>query len=269
MKNTLLTATLLLSATSIVNAESVVTNSGEQFEASAIAGDGDCAFNSIGKTREEVVAALKSAVEDHDAAYKGFDASRGALHDAVAGLSQYSSNVETVLSDVDSFIAASASQYAADSDFRSPSKLAESAVAEFRAGLGSFSADDFLQARLLLQNRLLNMYYERYEAFQEALKQELMESRVLEVNLSTKAGVLKGIDDVFAKNNGQASWLPMGLVFGVNERLGLNVAVWSSRNEPAGQLKLYQFSGNNVLDSSVVHVRWSGGHFDRFVVPSS
>ncbi len=269
MKNTLLTATLLLSATSIVNAESVVTNSGDQFDVIAIAGDGDCAFNSIGQNRAEVVAALKSAVEDHDAAYKEFDASRGALHDAVAGLTPDSSNIEAVLSDVESFIAASASQYAADPDVRSPSKLAESAVAEFRAGLGSFSADDFRQAQLLLQSRLHNMYYERYEAFQEALKQELIDSGVSKVNLATKAGVLKGIDDVFAKNSGQASWLPMGLVFGVNERLGLNVAVWSSRDEPAGQVKLYQFSGNNVWDPSVIHVRWNGGHFDRLLVPSN
>jgi hypothetical protein len=269
MNKALLTTTILLSASSINNAESVVTNSGEQFDVTPIAGDGDCAFNAIQKSRADVVAALKSAVNDHDAAHKGFDASRKALHDAVAGLTPNSSNIDAVLSDVESFIAASAPQYAADPDVRNPSKLAESAVAEFRAGLGSFSEEEFHQARLLLQSRIHNMYYERYEAFQEALKQELMESGISKVNLENKAGVLKAIDDVFAKNNGKASWLPMGLIFGVNERLGLNLAVWSSRDEPAGKVKLYQFNGNNVWDPSVIHVRWNGGHFDRLVIPSN
>lgn len=118
----------------------------------------------------------------------------------------------------------------------------------------------------MLQSRIHNMYYERYEAFHAALKQELMESGVAKVNLANKADVLKGIDDVFAKNNGKASWLPMGLIFGVNERLDLNLAVWSSCDEPVGQVKLYQFSGDNVWDPSVVHVRWNGGHFNRLSV---
>lgn len=269
MKNALLTTTLLLSASSIVNADNVVTDSGEKLAVTPIAGDGDCAFNAIGKSRAEVVDALKAAVEDHDAVYTGFDASRNTLHNAVAALNPNSANIHAVLSDVESFIAASASNYSAEPDARNPSKLAEAAVAEFRSGLGSFSVDEFQKAKLLLQSRIQNIYYERYEAFQEALKQEMMESGVLKANLENKAGVLKAIDDVFARNNGKASWLPMGLMFGVNERLAINIAVWSSRDEPAGRVKLYQFSGNDVWNPSVIHVRWNGDHFDRLIVPSN
>lgn len=108
------------------------------------------------------------------------------------------------------------------------------------------------------------MYYERYEAFQEALKQELKESGMSASRLNTKDDLKQSIEDVFAHNNGSSSWLPMGLIFGVQERLGLNLAVWSSRDEPAGKVKLYQFSApsDNVWHPSVVHVRWSGNHFD-------
>ncbi|MDP3936309.1 MAG: hypothetical protein Q8Q56_04925 [Alphaproteobacteria bacterium] len=267
MKKVLLTATLLLSTTSYINAETVASGSGQEFDVISVSGDGNCAFTAIGKSRDEVVAALQSAVQDNEDAYKGFNASRSSLHDAVAALSVATSvdAVNGVLDQVASFISSSSGSYMSDPDYQSPSKLAEAALAEFRLGLGSFSEEDFVLARKLLQSRIENMDYERYEAFQVALKEELKESGMSVSNLSTKAGLSQSIADVFAHNNGRSSWLPMGLIFGVQERLGLNLAVWSSRDEPAGKVKLYQFSApsDNVWDPSVVHVRWSGGHFDR------
>jgi hypothetical protein len=266
MKKVLLTATLLLSTTSYINAETVASGSGQEFDVISVPGDGNCAFTAIDRSRDEVVAALQAAVQDNEDVYKGFYASRSSLHDAVAGLNHASSagDVNAVLAQVDSFVSSSSSQYATDPDYRSPSKLAEAALAEFRSGLGSFSAEDFVSARRLLQSRIENMYFERYEAFQTALKEELIESGVSASKLNTKAELSQGITDVFAKNNGRSSWLPMGLIFGVQERLGLNLAVWSSRDEPTGKVQLYQFSApaDNVWDPSVVHVRWSGGHFD-------
>ena len=266
MKKVLLTATLLLSATSYVNAETAVANTGETFDVSPVSGDGSCAFTAIGKSRDEVVSALQAAVQDNEDAYKVFNTSRSSLHEAVSALTPESSvdSVNAVLAQLDSFISSNASQYVSDPDYRNPSKLAEAALAEFRSGLGSFSAEDFISARKLLQSRIENMYYERYEAFQIALKEELKDSGMSASELSTKAGLSQSIADVFAHNKGKSSWLPMGLIFGVQERLGLNLAVWSSRDEPAGKVKLYQFSApsDNVWDPSVVHVRWSSGHVD-------
>ena len=266
MKKVLLTATLLLSTTSYINAETVASGSGQEFDVISVPGDGNCAFTAIGKSRDEVVAALQAAVQDNEDVYKGFNASRSSLHDAVAALNVATpgGSVNAILDQVDAFIASSSSHYVADPASRSPSKLAEAALAEFRSGIGSFSAEDFVSARKLLQSRIENMYFKRYEAFQTALKEELMESGMSASKLNTKAELSQGIADVFAKNNGSSSWLPMGLIFGVQERLGLNLAVWSSRDEPAGKVKLYQFSApaDNVWDPSVVHVRWSGGHFD-------
>ncbi len=65
MKNVLLTATLLLSTTSYINAATVASGSGQEFNVIAVPGDGDCAFTAIGKSRFEVVTALKDAVEDN------------------------------------------------------------------------------------------------------------------------------------------------------------------------------------------------------------
>lgn len=266
MKNVLLTATLLLSTTSYINAATVVSGSGQEFDVIAVPGDGNCAFTAIGKSRSEVVAALKDAVESNYAAYGGFEAARSSLHDEVAALSSAMSleSVSAVLAQAEDFINNSASQYSTDPGARTPSVLAHEALVEFRSGLGSFSAEDFVSARKLLQNRIENMYYERYEAFQEALKQELKESGMSASSLNTKAELKQSIEDVFAHNKGKASWLPMGLIFGVQERLRLNLAVWSSRDQTPGYVGLYQFSapGNNVGDSSVRHVVWNGGHFD-------
>ena len=266
MKNVLLTATLLLSTTSYINAATVVSGSGQEFDVIAVPGDGNCAFTAIGKSRSEVVAALKDAVESNYAAYGGFEALRSSLHDEVAALSSAMSqeSVSAVLAQAEDFINNSASQYSTDPGARTPSVLAHEALVEFRSGLGSFSAEDFVSARKLLQNRIENMYYERYEAFQEALKQELKESGMSASSLNTKAELKQSIEDVFAHNNGKASWLPVGLIFGVQERLRLNLAVWSSRDQTPGYVGLYQFSapGNNVGDSSVRHVVWNGGHFD-------
>jgi hypothetical protein len=263
MKKVLLTAALLLSTTYNVKAATVTSDSGQEFDVVSVPGNGNCAFTSIGKSRDEVVAALKASVKENEGVYKSFNASRSSIHTAVAALRPEASanSVEAVLAQVDSFISSSAAMYVSDPDYRSPSKLATAALSEFRSGLGSFSEAEFVSARKLLQSRIENMYFERYEAFQVALKEELKESGVNASNLSTEAGLLQSIDTVFAKNTGRSSWLPMGLIFGVQERLGLNLAVWSSRGEPAGSVKLYQSSAD-VADPSVIHVRWNGGHFD-------
>lgn len=274
MKKVLLTATLLLSATSVMVAENspiILSTTGEEFSVQAVSGNGDCAFTSLGKTRAEVTSALRDAVEDNFVAYASFDASRSGLHDLVAGLSK-DSPVHTLISalnQVELFINDSSSQYSMDPSARTPSVLAYEALADFRAGLGSFSDEQFASAKRMLQSRILNMYYERYEAFQEALKQELIESGISPSNLTTKANLKQSIDDVFAKNTGKSSWLPMGLIFGVQERLGLSLAVWSSKDQTPGYVSLYQFSdeGNKDLkDPSVRHVVWNGGHFDVLTI---
>lgn len=274
MKKVLLTATLLLSTTSVMFAESAPTlfgNNGEQFNVQAVSGDGDCAFTSIGKSRAEVTAALRDAVEANFDAHGRFDASRNAIHDMVAGLNINSSvlTIKGSLNQVEAFINDSASQYSMDPSERTPSVLAYEALASFRDGLGSFTDEQFASAQRLLQSRILNMYYERYEAFQVALKQELMESGISASKLNTKADLKQSIDDVFAKNTGKSSWLPMGLIFGVQESLGLSLAVWSSKDQTAGYVSLYQFSdeGTKDLDDpSVRHVVWNGGHFDRLII---
>ncbi len=165
-------------------------------------------------------------MEDNYAAYGGFEAARGSLHNAVAALNAATplGEINAVLSQVEEFINSSASQYSTGPGVRTPSVLAYEALADFRSGLGNFSAEDFVTARKLLQSRIENMYYERYEAFQEALKQELKESGISTSKLNTKADLIQSIEDVFAHNNGRSSWLPMGLIFGVQERLGLNLA---------------------------------------------
>lgn len=266
MKNVLLTATLLLSTTSYINAATVVSDSGKEFDVIAVPGDGNCAFTAIGKSRSEVVAALKDAVESNYVAYGGFEAARSSLHDAVAALSSETplGSVNAILSQAEDFINNSASQYSTDPRARTPSVLAHEALVEFRSGLGSFSAKDFVSAKKLLQSRIENMYYERYEAFQVALKQELTDSGMSAARLNTKAELKQSIEDVFEHNTGKSSWLPMGLIFGVQERLRLNLAVWSSRDQTPGYVGLYQFNapGNAVWDSSVRHVVWNGGHFD-------
>lgn len=136
MKKVLLTATLLLSTTSYINAETVAAGSGQEFDVTSVSGDGNCAFTAIGKSRAEVVAALKDAVDANYAAYGGFEAVRGSLHKAVEALSFSSSeeSVNAVLDQVDSFINSSASQYSTDPGARTPSVLASEALAEFRSG---------------------------------------------------------------------------------------------------------------------------------------
>lgn len=270
MRKLLLTATLLVSATSLMHAASdesiVLSSSGERFNLSPVAGDGDCAFTAIGKSRAEVVEALKAAVETHDAAYKGFSERRNSMEALVASLSPGSSpaEAEAVLAQVEDFIASSRSLYPEDLDTMSPSILALSALRELESGIGAFTPEEFVIAQSALQSRINNMYYERYESFQTALREELQESGISSTVLTTREGMLRGIEEVFSKNAGRTSWLPMGLVFGINDHLRLNLAVWSSRDEPAGQVRLYQFAApvGNIWDPSVVHVRWNGGHFD-------
>jgi hypothetical protein len=194
------------------------------------------------------------------------------MHAMVAGLNRDSSVLTTklALNQVEAFIADSASKYSMDPSARTPSVLAYEALASFRDGLGSFSDEQFASAKQMLQSRILNMYYERYEAFQVALKQELMESDVSPSKLSTKADLKQSIDKVFAKNTGKSSsWLPMGLMFGVHERLGLSLAVWSAKDQTPGYVSLYQFSdeGTKDLDDpSIRHVVWNGGHFDQLTI---
>lgn len=289
MKKVLLTATLLLSTTSVMNALTlsqysaeemgvsssdknlctpiIIGSNGLTFNVQTVSKNGDCAFVSLGKSRAEVTAALRDAVEEHYAAHGTFDASRSSMHDMVAGLNRDSSVLITTLAlnEVEAFIADSAFQYSTDPSARTPSVLAYEALADFRDGLGSFSDEQFASAKRMLQSRILNMYYERYEAFQVALKQELMDSGISASKLSTKADLKQSIDDVFAKNIVKPLWLPMGLIFGVQERLGLSLAVWSSRNQTPGYVSLYQFSdeGTKDLDDpSVRHVVWNGDHFD-------
>jgi hypothetical protein len=289
MKTVLLTATLLLSTTSVMNAFTIQQNSAHEigvsfldkglgtpiiigsngltFNVQPILGNGDCAFVSLGKSRSVVTAALKDAVEGNFSAHGSFDASRSSVHDMVADLNKDSSVhlYTSVLDEVEAFIADSASQYSMDPSAHTPSVLAHEALSDFRSGLGSFSDEQFVSAKRILQSRILNMYYERYEAFQVALKQELMDSGISASKLNTKADLKQSIDDVFAKNTGKSSWLPMGLIFGVQERLGLSLAVWSSRNQTPGYVSLYQFSdeGTKDLDDpSVRHVVWNGDHFD-------
>lgn len=270
MKKVLLTATLLLSTTSVMKAENIPTvlgNNGEKFSVQPISGNGDCAFTSLGKTRVEVAAVLRDAVEDNFAAHASFDASRNSMHDLVAGLNKDSPLhlVGSVLGQVETFIGNSASQYSMDPSERTPSVLAYETLADFRAGLEAFSDEQFASAKRMLQSRILNMYCERYEAFQEALKQELVESGISPSKLTTKANLKQSIDDVFAKNTGKSSWLPMGLIFGVQERLGLSLAVWSSKDQTPGYVSLYQFSDDDkkeLTDPSVRHVVWNGNHFD-------
>lgn len=272
MKKLLLTATLLLSATSIYAAAepTVIGSGGERFSVTPVAGDGNCAFTAIGKSRTEVVAALKDAVEDNYAAYKEFNNSRRAMHDLVKALSFGSSvdMINSVLSQVESFIVENAAQYSSNPEDRTPATLAFEELVSFRSELGSFSAGSFDVSKRFLQSRIENMYYARYEAFQEALRKELQESGMPQSRLSSKAELKQSIEDVFARNNGRASWLPMGLISGVHERLGLNLAVWSSRDQTPGRVSLYQFSapGDNVMDPSVRHVVWNGSHFDILTV---
>lgn len=270
MKNLVLTATLLLSATSLTQASavepSVIGNNGERFAVTPVVGNGNCAFTAIGKSRAEVVAALRDAVEDNYAAYESFNNSRAAIHEAVSVLNIDSSvdTVNSILAQVEAFVIDNASQYSADPAARTPATLAFEELISFREGLGSFSDSDFESAKRFLQSRIQNMYYEKYESFQAALRKELQESGISEAHLGTKANLKQGIEDVFAHNNGSASWLPMGLIFGVQERLGLNLAVWSSRDQTPGRVSLYQFSapGDNIMDPSVRHVVWNGSHFD-------
>lgn len=275
MKKLLITATFLLSATSLTQASavepSVISNNGERFNVTPVSGDGNCAFTAIGKSRAEVVSALRDTVEDNYAAYESFNNSRQGIHDLVTGLSLDSSvdTINSVLSQVESFVMDNASQYSSDPAARTPSVLAYEELLSFREGLGSFSASDFERAKQLLQSRILNMYYEKYEAFQAALRKELQESGISEERqMDTKANLKQSIEDVFARNKGKSSWLPMGLIFGIHERLGLNLAVWSSLAQTPGQVKLYQFTapGDNVMDPSVRHVVWNGSHFDILTV---
>jgi hypothetical protein len=293
MKKVLLTATLLLSTTSVMNALTlpqvsldelglssldkdsstpiIIGSNGLKFGVQSIPGNGDCAFVSLGKSRAEVTAALRDAVEEHYAAHGSFDASRSSMLDLVEGLNINSPlhSFASVLNQVEAFIADSASQYSMDPSARTPSVLAYEAFANFKDGLGSFSNEQFASAKRLLQSRILNMYYERYEAFQAALKQELIESGMSPSKLNTKADLKQSIDNVFAKNTDKSSWLPMGLIFGVQERLRLSLAVWSSRNQTPGYVSLYQFSdeGTKDLDDpSVRHVVWNGGHFDQLII---
>lgn len=272
MKKILLTATFLLSTTSLMHAANselplVSGTDGSHFTVTTVSADGDCAFNAIGKSRAEVVSALKTAINQHDAAYRQFEGARRSIHSMVAALS-YGSSTETInetLNEVDAFIANSAANYNSSPDVRSPSVLAAESLAEFRFGLETSSSEEsFVAAQRMLQSRIQNMYYERYEAFQEALRQELQESGIHPKSLSTREDLIRGIDSVFSTNTGRSSWLPMGLIFGVQEHLGLNLAVWSSRDEPGGSVRLYQFSApdGNVWDPSVRHVRWNGNHFD-------
>lgn len=272
MKRLLLTATFLLSTTSLMHAASselplVSGTDGSRFTVTAVSGDGDCAFNAIGKSRSEVVSALKAAINQHDAAYRQFDGTRTSIHSMIAALSYDASSesINAALQEVEAFIANSSSYYSSSPEVRSPSVLAAEALADFRESLEtSPSEESFVAVQRMLQSRIQNMYYERYESFQEALRQELQESGVHSKALSTREDLIRGIESVFATNTGRSSWLPMGLIFGVQEHLGLNLAVWSSRDEPSGTVRLYQFSApdNNVWNSSVRHVVWNGHHFD-------
>lgn len=274
MKKVLLTATLLLSTTSVMNATNlptVIGTNNEQFGVQSVSGDGDCAFTAIGKSRFDVTAAFKAEVDANFEALKNFDKSRSSMHDLVKGLAKGTPDVtmNDVLKQVGSFIDDSASKYSKDPSERRPSVLANQALTDFKSGIGSFTDEEFGSAKLMLQSRILNMYYERYEAFQEALKQELMESGVSSSNLTTKAGLLQSIDTVFSKNKGQSSWLPVGLIFGVQERLGLSLAVWSSKDQAPGHVSLLQFSdegSKDLTDPSVRHVVWNGGHYDQLIV---
>lgn len=273
MKHLVFTATLLLSATSLIQAASnditVTDGNGKKFKVQPVAGDGDCAFTAIGKSRLDVVTALKAAVDDHGHRYEAFDKDRDLLHDSVMSLVSHSPSevIDDVLSKVQTFILDAAGEYTGNPNILTPSMLADDALAEFRSAIQSGSAADFVTAQRVLQNRIHNMYYERYEAFETALKQELQESGVKPVDLKTKAQLKSAIDHVFKINTGKSSWLPMGLIFGVQERLGLNLAVWSSQDQSNGQVKLYQFSApnSNVWDASVQHIVWRGGHFDRLL----
>lgn len=268
MKKIITTTALLLSATTLtkVNASPQTAILGTDFNVTHVAGDGNCGFSSIGKSRAEVTAALKAAVSENFDAYRTFDQRRSQLHNLVAGLSADTdpTAIGNAFVQVQTFINSSSGVSSSPSAATSPSTLANQALAEFRDVLEGRSNQSFSDAQRVLQSRIQNMYYERYEAFQVALKEELIASHLSASNLESKAGLLSAIDRVFARNTGKASWLPVGLIFGVNDRLGLNLAVWSSRGAPADTVTLYQFSSpsGNVWDPSVRHVVWNGSHVD-------
>lgn len=266
MRKLFVSASILLSSTALsglfASGAVVVSPEGQQFSVAHVAGNGNCAFDAIGKTRAEVVVALTEAVKEYYDVSRAFDQERSALHDKVAKLSVASSasEIANVSQQVQNFINTSAAFYSTDPNERTPAVLASEALLDFKSKVVG-SENEFKEAQRSLQSRIQNMYYERYEAFQLALKEELQESGVKTGNLSTKTGLIKAISEVFSKNSGKSSWLPMGLVMGVNERLGLNLSVWSSRGEPTGKVRLYQTSALSP-ESPMVHVVWDGGHFD-------
>ncbi len=267
MKKTLLSAAILLSTTTLTKIEAtestVITPTGESFSVthtSTIAGN--CAFDAIGKSRIEVVSALTAYIEEHHLAHSTFDTSRTLLHKQILQLGPNTQveDISTTLANVEDFINSAASMYSTDPSARTPSVLASEALTDFRIKTTA-TKSEFKDAQSMLQSRILNMYYEKYEAFQVALKEELISSGINDSKLTSEPALIKAVSDVFSKNNGKKSWLPMGLVVGINDKLNLNLSVWSSKNEPTGKVRLYQTSTVDT-ESPMIHVVWNGNHYD-------
>lgn len=256
----LMIVTLLLVSTPLTyaaTAQPIVSgHNGERFTIQSVPGDGNCAFSAIGKTRKEVVDALTAMVEAHDEAYRSFSQARQSLLQTLKDLTNESSSetMMEILIHVRLFLTESTPE-------------SKQALTEFQDGIGTFAAEAFNTAKQALMTHIENIYYEPYEAFYIALMNELHESGIKPDRVRSTLDLKKAIEAVFAHNSTRRSWLPMGLIFSIHEQLGLNLAIWSSRGESSGKVRLYQFTApdGNLWDASVRHVIWSGNHFNVLI----
>lgn len=234
-------------------------DSSQIFTLERVPGDGNCAFNAIGCSRAEIVTALTQHVMEYGQAERAqevlsllnFNSSDDAVASAV-------SLAETLVNNIGLY-------YSAHPEEETLATEASAALEAFRGQMLMRNSALFQTELDALRESIRVAYADRYDGFNVALISELMESGLSIGQLDTPEQIVAAIERVFARNAGVASWLPVGLIFGVSERLNLDLAVWSTRGAAAGQVVLYQT--NALTDegwrAGVRHVVWHGNHYDR------
>jgi predicted small metal-binding protein len=237
------------------------SDAGQRFNLERVRGDGNCAFNAIGCSRAEVVTALTQHVMEHEQAQQ-----------AQAILSMITNNssdaaVVSAISLADTLVANIGLHYSSNPGAVTLATRASNALDAFRGQMHVRNLSSFDTQLNDLRQALQAAYADRYDGFNVALISELAESGLAVGELNTATQIVAAIERVFARNAGVGSWLPVGLIFGVAERLNLHLAVWSTRGTASGQVVLYQTNalGEGGWHERVRHVVWHGNHYDRLL----
>lgn len=241
----------------------IEADSGARFLYVNIKGGGDCGFYALGITREQLIRAMESYIDEHDGYYRAFLKKREGMSASLFRSGSTKSELEILRFEFDEL----KSETGVSDDSYAVRNFNE-AFEDLLNNYETISAAVRQAKQTTISGFVENIEYPGYEAFLAALTQELIASGILASDLSSKDSVITGVRTVFEKNAGSRAWLPGGLLGVLKDKLGLEYNIWANMSPLNNLIRLISGGGEGgqkAVAQSVRHVFFTGYHYDMLI----